>query len=63
MSNSPVSDGNQAHGSELFLDSVYDGIDRFQEDGGVAPELGHRPENQVEPPPPQIARRRTGLKQ
>ncbi|EJY55010.1 hypothetical protein URH17368_2165 [Alicyclobacillus hesperidum URH17-3-68] len=56
----PVPDGNQAHGSELFLDSVFDGIDRLQQDGGVAPEIAHRPQDEVEVPPPAIARRRIG---
>ncbi|WP_067622737.1 hypothetical protein [Alicyclobacillus acidiphilus] len=56
----PTSDGNQAHGSEWFLDTVYDGIDRLQEDGGVAPELAHWPTELGDVPPPLIERRRIG---
>lgn len=56
--NTPVSDGNQAHGSEVYLDSVFDGIDRLQQDGGVAPEIAHeRPDPSVVPPPDMTNRR------
>lgn len=41
----PVSDGNQLHGEEQFLDSIADAINRLQEDGGIAPEIAHRPPN------------------
>lgn len=43
MKDSPVSDGNQLHGEEADLDSIADAINRLQEDGGIAPEIAHRP--------------------
>lgn len=61
MPNNPVSDGNQLHGGEVFLDSVYDGVDRLQEDGGIAPEIVHRPSSQEDAPPPRIMRRRSDM--
>lgn len=60
MTGDPTEDGNQAHGSDVFLDSVFDGIDRLQEDGGVAPEMAHRPSNDLSPPRPSAKNRRTG---
>lgn len=55
-------DGNQVHGDEVFLDSVFDGVDRLQEDGGISPEILHRTSDQVDPPPPNIPRRRVHRK-
>jgi hypothetical protein len=43
VKDTPLSDGNQLHGEEEYLDSVEDAINRLQEDGGVAPEIAHRP--------------------
>jgi len=43
MTANPTDDGNQLHDEEVFLDSVADAINRLQEDGGVAPEIAHRP--------------------
>jgi hypothetical protein len=43
MKGTPLSDGNQMHGEEEYLDSMQDAILRLQEDGGIAPEIAHRP--------------------
>ncbi|WP_377944934.1 hypothetical protein [Alicyclobacillus fodiniaquatilis] len=62
MKNDPTSDGNQLHGEAHYLDSVMAQVSELQTDGGVSPELQHQPTNQLKSPPPQIPRRRTGLK-
>ncbi|EPZ53137.1 MULTISPECIES: hypothetical protein [Alicyclobacillus] len=62
MGNNPTSDGNQMHGEACYLDSVMDQVSSLQTDGGVSPELPHRPASQLQPPSPKIPRRRNGLK-
>ncbi|GMA63941.1 hypothetical protein NZD89_01135 [Alicyclobacillus fastidiosus] len=61
MGNDPTSDGNQMHGEACELDTVMDQVSSSQTDGGVSPELAHRPVHQMRPPAPRIARRRSEL--
>ncbi|MFB5190542.1 hypothetical protein [Alicyclobacillus fastidiosus] len=61
MGNDPTSDGNQMHGEARELDTVMDQVSSLQTDGGVSPELPHRPVDQVRPPAPRIVQRRSGV--